>query len=75
MTERKQVGLPGRNGAVLTPPGPTLTTSVNYGNGAGLQQLYRVADRRTPVMADGSVHGLIGNLTFRGGNFDGTVHT
>lgn len=75
MTERKQVGLPGRNGSALTPAGPTLTTSVNYAGSAGLQQLYRVADRKTPAMADGSMHGLIGNLTQRGANFDGTVHT
>ena len=75
MTERKQVGLPGRNGSVLTPAGPTKTTSVNYANGNGLQELYRIADRKTPAMADGSLHGLIANLTQRGANFAATTHT
>jgi len=73
-TERKQVGVPLRNGTALTPSGPTLTTSVNYVSAAS-QSLYRIADRKTPVMADGSMHGKIENLTQRGGNYDGQLNT
>ncbi len=73
-TERKQVGLPLRNGTALTPSGPTRTESVNYVTAAS-QLLYRIADRKTPAMADGTLHGNIANLTQRGGNYDGQLNT
>lgn len=74
-TEREQVAVPKSNNAASPVVGPTLTTSVNYGDGAGSNSLYRIADRKTPAMADGSLHGLIANLTHRGSNFDGSLNT
>lgn len=74
-TEREQVTVPKSNNSGDANVGPTLTTSVAGGSAGGSNSLYRVADRKTPAMADGSMHGLIGNLTYRGDNFDGSVNT
>lgn len=74
-TERKQIGVPKSNAGASPVPGPTLTTSVAYGAGAGSASLYRIADRKTPAMADGTLHGNIANLTLRGSNFDGSLNT
>lgn len=73
-TERKQIGVP-RKTTAGSNQGPTLTTSVNYGAGAGSNSLYRIADRKTPAMADGTLHGNIANLTHRGLNYDGSLNT
>lgn len=73
-TERKQIGVPKSTNAASPVVGPTLTTSVAYGAGAGSMSLYRIADRKTPVMT-GSLHGLIADLTHRGSNFDGSLNT
>lgn len=74
-TERKQVSVPKTTAASSSTPGPTLIVSTNYQAGAGAPGLYRLADRGTPVMADGSMHGKINNVTFRGTNFDGSLNT
>lgn len=74
-TEREQVAVPKSNNSGSGNVGPTLTTSVNYSAGAGSDSLYRITDRKTPAMADGSLHGKIENLTHRGTNFDGSINT
>ena len=74
-TERKQIGVARKNEAGEGNQGPTLTTSVAYGAGAGSNSLYRIADRKTPAMADGSMPGKIENLTRRGTNYDGSLNT
>lgn len=74
-TERKQVAVPRSANHVGQNQGPTLTTSVAYGAGAGSNSLYRIADRKTPAMANGSLHGLTKDLTHRGTNYDGSLNT
>lgn len=73
-TERKQIGVPKSNNGG-TNPGPTSTLSRNYAGGASFADLFRIADRKTPAMADGTLHGNIANLTHRGINWDGSINT
>jgi hypothetical protein len=73
-TEREQVGVPGgKAGTQVAPLGPTTTLRNSYTQGNAQTGLYGVVDRKTPAMADGSLHGKINNLTHRGSNFDGAI--
>lgn len=71
-TQRKQVGTPKSNAA--GGHAATLTTKTTFAT-AGSNSLYGVVERKTPAMADGSLHGKITGLSVTNLNFDGQVDT
>lgn len=71
-TMRKQVAVP--KSTAIGGHVAGLTTKTTFATAAS-PSLYGVVERKTPAMADGSLHGKITGLSHSNTNFDGQINT